>query len=250
MKSWDKGSTPIIFECYLFGSKTPWLLRLLQIEIAKPGAAETVPGFYINHMTTMIDDTDTHAADAVEFKLTERQNKNFWRRILKSGDDDCWIWIGGKSKNKRTGFMYGRVRLGYRHYMAHRVSWSIVNGPVPGEDLPRRERPCILHKCDVTLCVNPAHLFIGTMADNINDMDSKGRRKVQSGDMHWSKRKPGITARGEKSGLSKLTEAQVVEIRRLRAETSMTYREIAELMPVTASVIETVANRKTWKHVA
>lgn len=65
---------------------------------------------------------------------------------------------------------YGQVRLrshGGRH-TCHRVSWEIVNGPIP-------EGQCVLRKCDTPACVNPSHLFLGTMKDNTQDMMRKGR---------------------------------------------------------------------------
>jgi hypothetical protein len=54
---------------------------------------------------------------------------------------------------------------------AARVSWKLHKGPIP----PGLK---ILHKCDVSLCVNPDHLFVGTQLDNVRDMDAKGRRNV------------------------------------------------------------------------
>lgn len=52
---------------------------------------------------------------------------------------------------------------------ANRVSFEYFKGPVP------EDRPFILHRCDVTACVNPGHLWAGTHADNLRDMALKNR---------------------------------------------------------------------------
>lgn len=87
----------------------------------------------------------------------------FWRRVDKSGG--CWLWKGSVQRN------YGAVTipLTRRTVKAHRLAWEIVNGrPVP-------PRAYVLHSCDTPLCVNPAHLRLGTPADNVRDMHARGR---------------------------------------------------------------------------
>jgi len=56
---------------------------------------------------------------------------------------------------------------------AHRISWEIHRGPIPPGG--GYHGTCVLHKCDVTSCVNPDHLFLGTVKDNAEDMKRKGR---------------------------------------------------------------------------
>ena len=70
-----------------------------------------------------------------------------------------------------------------RKVLAHRVSWELANGPIP-------ENMCILHSCDTPLCVNPEHLFLGTLADNMADKERKGRH---GRDANWLK---DVRARG------------------------------------------------------
>jgi hypothetical protein len=54
------------------------------------------------------------------------------------------------------------------------VAWELEYGPIP----PGLN---VLHKCDVPICVNPNHLFLGTQADNVADMKSKGRDYDRAG---------------------------------------------------------------------
>lgn len=87
--------------------------------------------------------------------------ERFWKKVQKT--NSCWTWIGCKN---RTG--YGIIRLEPRNLRAHRVSWELVNGPIP-------DGMHVLHRCDNPTCVNPAHLYLGTQKDNIQDAASKGR---------------------------------------------------------------------------
>jgi hypothetical protein len=77
--------------------------------------------------------------------------------------DGCWLWTASTYRNG-----YGVFRYDNEHY-AHRVLYKLMVGPIPSG-------ASVLHHCDTPSCVRPDHLFLGTQADNIADMDSKGRR--------------------------------------------------------------------------
>lgn len=96
----------------------------------------------------------------------------FWRQVDKKGEEDCWEWT---AKSKISG--YGVIGKGGRKsskILAHRLSYIIHNGGI--DDLDGYHGTVIMHKCDNRLCVNPKHLLAGSQADNVKDMDAKGRR--------------------------------------------------------------------------
>ena len=147
----------------------------------------------------------------------------FWSYVDKNGPihpvhGQCWIWI-----TARNG--YGQMRLPGRISRSHRISWEIHNGKIL-----RGLHVC--HKCDNPACVNPDHLFIGTMSDNIKDMWSKQRQKLS-------------TSSGSKNGNSKLTEREVLRIRSLRKR--LKEKELARMFGVSRRTIERITLGYSWK---
>ncbi len=74
----------------------------------------------------------------------------------------CWLWVGACG-----GGQYGSIAINRRTVRSPRVAWELFIGPIGDLD--------VLHRCDQPLCVNPAHLFLGTHLDNMQDRDAKGR---------------------------------------------------------------------------
>ncbi len=88
----------------------------------------------------------------------------FASKVSCYGPDDCWPWNG-----TRNAKGYGTLSHKGKKLWAHRLSWQLANGrPVP-------EGMLVCHRCDNPQCVNPAHLWIGTVGDNTRDAVEKGR---------------------------------------------------------------------------
>ena len=94
----------------------------------------------------------------------------FWSRVNRG--TDCWFWTG---TTYRRGYGRFSVRNAWRGRLpgpqtqrAHRVAWTLVNGPIPAA-------MCVCHHCDTPPCVRPDHLFVGTVKDNNQDSFRKGR---------------------------------------------------------------------------
>ena len=77
-------------------------------------------------------------------------------------ESGCWLWMGTVSSRG-----YGQVWVNGMHRPAHRISWELVNGPMPAH-----LDAC--HTCDVECCINPAHIWPGTPSENAKDAVRKG----------------------------------------------------------------------------
>jgi len=94
--------------------------------------------------------------------MDARAIERFWSKVDVRGRDECWEWQASGSKG------YGRLMMDGVTWGAHRLAFTLVKGRIP-------DGMCVLHSCDNPPCCNPAHLFIGTHADNMRDMAKKGR---------------------------------------------------------------------------
>lgn len=152
----------------------------------------------------------------------------FWPKVDVRGPDECWEW---QASTDRKGYgRIGRGRAGTGWIYAHRASWQLEHG----RELSSDELVC--HRCDNPPCVNPAHLFVGSDADNLADMRRKGRGFVPE------------PQRGEDQHAARITEDDVRTIRRRRAA-GETLRSIADDYGYTEAGISRICLRKTWGHV-
>lgn len=124
----------------------------------------------------------------------------FWAAVDRSGGGNaCWPWTRSKSNMGYGQFNLPKSFGGReRKVTAHRFAYEQAFGPIPAG--AGYHGNCVCHHCDNPLCCNPAHLFLGTHADNMADMHTKGRNS-RSG------------APGQKNGRAKLTWEQVSSIR-------------------------------------
>lgn len=178
---------------------------------------------------------------------------------------NCWEWPGYLIHG------YGQVRYQGQKWYAHRLMWTRWFGPIP-------DGLNVLHHCDNPPCVNPWHLFLGTDADNNHDRDAKGRQvaprgnqngsrlhpeklargdawyrahagKMAVGDRNGSRKHPERVARGEAQGSAKLTESDVVEMRRLYAAGGTSTPMLARMFCVRQSTAWLVVAGGSWRHV-
>lgn len=162
--------------------------------------------------------------------MTDAIADRFWRKVEVAGYNDCWIWHGATNSKG-----YGRFCLHGRRIQAHRVAWSLYHDEDPGELL-------VCHNCDNPPCCNPGHLFIGTAHDNTQNMMDKGRGV-------GPRRPPRRRGphRGETHYKANLSEAQVLDIRRLRSS-GMRTKDIARIFDITVSHVSSITRRYIWRH--
>ena len=110
-----------------------------------------------------------------------------WSRVVVA-DSGCWEFQGGRYKSG-----YGKIMVDGKESTAHRVSWILSNG-----NIPRGFQ--VLHDCDNRICINPAHLFLGTHADNMRDKINKGRQFRKLSDEQVRDIRSRYQSRYKKSG--------------------------------------------------
>ena len=143
-----------------------------------------------------------------------------WQENPETG---CWDWTASTAKGG-----YGKIRVAGKLRTAHRASYELHVGPIP-------DGFQVCHQCDRPCCVNPAHLFLGTNADNVRDKVQKCRQA-----------KP----KGEESGRAKLTSEEVKLMR--AAADRLPHgggKFLARWFGVSDRTIKRIKRGKSWTHV-
>jgi hypothetical protein len=160
--------------------------------------------------------------------------ENFWSRIARGPDTDCWDWQGAT-----TSSGYGNLTWHGQHVQAHRLAYYLTNGNIGLTtdfrvgDRARTYKRFVLHRCDNRLCCNPAHLFLGSMKTNQLDAYRKGRR-TQPKSRHVN---------------AKLTPEQVATIRETYDAGGVRQVDLAKQYGVSQRVISLVVRRETYRDV-
>jgi hypothetical protein len=158
-------------------------------------------------------------------KVTPEIVRRFWDKVDVRSPDECWDWMGGRAN---TG--YGNMKIQEKRIGAHRIAYTLVNGTISHDG--SYHGGIIMHSCDRPSCCNPFHLRLGDAQANMDDKVLKGR-----------------SARGEKNTKAKLTNAQVLEIRKMYSKGRVTQRSLAQKYGVIQQAIQAIVTRTTWKHI-
>lgn len=153
-----------------------------------------------------------------------RAQQRFWSHVEIGNEDDCWEWHSQRDKNGYGRFHFARkagvTQLAHRHAVQFFAGITIPDGIVA------------CHSCDNPGCVNPAHILLGSQADNVADMIAKGRKSP-------------IGPRGVQVNTAKLTTQDVLTIR-ASAEKSKT---LAGRFGVSRVQINNIRSGRQWRHV-
>lgn len=147
----------------------------------------------------------------------------------------CWLWDGQPNAQG-----YGRITIGRRQVvLAHRFSYEIYVHPVERD-------VCVLHRCDVRICINPRHLFPGDRGVNARDMAAKGRQAVQRNPLLRPICPPEKLRRGERHPNSRLT-AETIRAIRQRFAAGEKKSALARAYGIAISHLTSIVTGALWK---
>lgn len=161
----------------------------------------------------------------IEVGLVNQIQARFHAKYTRAGADECWIWHGAGAKWEDPQMSVPIVGV----VPAARIAWALHHQQDPGPMF-------VCHTCDNRLCVNPAHLFLGTAQDNTDDMMAKGRHRTAS-------------PKGEASGRAKLTEDDVRSIRHRYATRQATQKAMAAEYGLSIRQVWMIVSGRSWSHV-
>jgi predicted XRE-type DNA-binding protein len=155
--------------------------------------------------------------------------QRFMSKVSPEPMSGCWLWTGAVNRIGYGMFHIKHDKETNKSYaaLAHRFSFELHAGKKLGE-------LCALHKCDNPACVNPDHIYAGTQAHNVADMDAKGRRINRP--LH-----------GSNHSNSKLKENDILQIKILR-NMGFKQKEIGSIFGVSQVQIGNILRGKQWNH--
>lgn len=161
----------------------------------------------------------------MSYKIESDLKLYIQNRVSIDQNSGCWLWQ--KYKNEAGYGLIGDNNFSEQHgtIIAHRLSFIAFKGHI-------EDGLFVRHQCRNRHCVDPDHLEIGTPQDNSDDMV-----------------KDDTQAKGSACGNSKLTEEQVLEMRRIYNTTKISFRKLAKQFDVDPSNVSCIIKRITWKHI-
>ena len=152
--------------------------------------------------------------------MRRKSRWDFWERVAKAGYNDCWNWLGYKT---RQG--YGRITAERQNWWVHRLAYEGIKGVLPAWSTAAE----VQHSCNNPSCCNPVHLWLGPRKDNMQTAGEQGT----------------LSRKGTQNGNAKLTPAQVNCIRQDERSPTIVGKEYG----VTRTQISNIRNRKHWRSV-
>lgn len=153
--------------------------------------------------------------------LNDSDKSRYWRYVQKR--ESCWTWEGYKDQDG-YGIFVKSDKGKQSRIRTHRLAYWLSRGILPPDKV-------VCHTCDIPACCNPEHLFVATHRENQLDKFGKNRQ-----------------AKGESHGCAKLTEEQVLFMRRMYKEWNTSAAELSRLFNVSKNTAERIVNAVSWKH--
>ena len=150
----------------------------------------------------------------------------FFARFKDLPSSSCWVWPGVKTEGG-----YGRATIAGVACKAHRLA-AFFSGKISslhGQSPDKLPADNVLHTCDNPACCNPLHLFVGSQAENIQDMFEKKRNPARP--------------HGENNHAAKLSDQQVAEIKSLAG--TIRNAEIARMFQISKTHVGHILRGKS-----